>query len=130
MERAELQRFKRMLQTMLENMEQPLRKRDEIAVQNAPDSIDRVQQATERDLAILQIESSFNRMQNLRFALQRIADGSFGTCLRCDDDISPKRLAAVPWACFCIRCQSVADAERVEAASETLVHLSHMRGVA
>jgi DnaK suppressor protein len=37
--------------------------------------------------------------------------GSFGVCGRCEEEISLKRLAAVPWAPFCIVCQEAADLE-------------------
>ena len=47
-------------------------------------------------------------------ALRRIEDGSFGVCLHCEEDISPKRLAAVPWAAFCIQCQEIADRSQVD----------------
>ena len=130
MEHTELERSKRVLETMLRNMEQPLRRRDEIAVENAPDTIDRVQRAAERELAIRQIESSFSRMQSVKLALDRIEDGSYGTCLRCDQDISPKRLQAVPWASYCIRCQEIADRERMEPESEGMGLLMRMRDVA
>ena len=111
MQIAELQRSKRLLQNLLRQMEQPQHKRDEIAVENAPDSIDRVQRATERELTIRQIESDFNRLQNIRLALQRIDDGSYGTCLRCDGAISIKRLNILPWAAHCVKCQDIADRE-------------------
>ena len=130
MEHTELERSKRVLETMLRNMEQPLRRRDEIAVENAPDTIDRVQRAAERELAIRQIESSFSRMQSVKLALDRIEDGSYGTCLRCDQDISPKRLQAVPWAAYCIRCQEIADRERMEPESEGIGLVMRMRDVA
>src|SRR5215467_4812033 len=111
MQIAELQRSKRLLQNLLRQMEQPQHKRDDIAVENAPDSIDRVQRATERELTIRQIESDFNRLQNIRLALQRIDDGSYGTCLRCDGAISIKRLNILPWAAHCVKCQDIADRE-------------------
>ena len=38
-------------------------------------------------------------------ALERIQDGSYGTCAECDKPISPKRMEAVPWAKYCIGCQ-------------------------
>jgi DnaK suppressor protein len=128
MERSELERFKTVLETMLRNMEQPLRRRDEIAVENAPDTIDRVQRAAERELAIRQIESDFSRMQSVKLALDRIEDGGYGTCLRCEQEISPKRLQAVPWASYCVRCQEIADRERTE--SEETDLLVRMRDVA
>ena len=131
MERLELERFRSILETILQNMEQPLRRRDEIAVENAPDTLDRVQRAAERELAIRQIESNFSRMQSVKLALERIEDGSYGTCLRCDQTIMPKRLQAVPWAAYCVRCQDIADHERVEEPeSEGIGMLMRMRDVA
>jgi DnaK suppressor protein len=99
-------------------------------VDNAPDSIDRSQRLAERDLAIHQIESNFNRTQSIKLALERIADGSYGTCLRCDRDISRKRLQAVPWTSYCIQCQEIADKERMRPESEQFEILLHMRDVA
>jgi DnaK suppressor protein len=127
---TDLQGFKGILETMLGSIEQPLRRRDEIAIENAPDTIDRVQQAAERELAICQIESSFSRLQNIRLALERIADGSYGTCQRCDNDISEKRLQAVPWAACCVRCQDIADREHIDRASEFAGQFVQTRDVA
>ena len=118
MKNAEIQQFQRILQGLLVEIDQPLQQRDEIAVDNAPDTIDRVQQAAARDLAIRRIESNFSRRQSIRLAMERIADGSYGTCLRCENDIGPKRLHAVPWTNYCIRCQDLADRTRKDAAGE------------
>ena len=35
-------------------------------------------------------------LQKIEKALQRIEDGTFGICERCEEDISPKRLEARP----------------------------------
>jgi RNA polymerase-binding transcription factor DksA len=40
----------------------------------------------------------------LNDALKRIANGSYGICLKCGDDISPARLDAVPYAVLCRTC--------------------------
>lgn len=37
-------------------------------------------------------------------ALKRIEKGTYGTCVRCGDDIAPKRLEARPEAALCIGC--------------------------
>ena len=34
---------------------------------------------------------------------------SCGTCANCDGPISPKRLAAIPWAKYCIACQEIRE---------------------
>jgi DnaK suppressor protein len=44
-------------------------------------------------------------------ALQRIDEGSFGTCERCGETISEKRLEALPFARHCIDCQRVVEEE-------------------
>ena len=56
-------------------------------------------------------------MRNVRAALNRVNDGSFGVCLHCEEDISPKHLAAVPRARFCILWQDLADRSQYEGAS-------------
>ena len=37
-------------------------------------------------------------------ALARVADGSYGVCARCGDEISAERLAAMPETPFCRAC--------------------------
>jgi RNA polymerase-binding transcription factor DksA len=37
-------------------------------------------------------------------ALSRISAGTFGTCVKCGDPISPERLEAVPYTPFCKTC--------------------------
>ena len=44
-------------------------------------------------------------------ALQKIDEGSFGTCERCSEVISDKRLEALPFARYCIACQRAVEAE-------------------
>ena len=132
METFELERSKRTLQAMLANVGEGIRKRDQIAVENSPDTIDSIQNAAARELAIRQIESMFARLQSVRLALERITDGTYGTCLKCEEEISRKRLEAVPWAAYCIRCQEIVDGERDEPDSKGFEILSrmHMRGAA
>src|SRR5580698_10727703 len=38
-------------------------------------------------------------------ALHRIDTAQYGVCMQCEEDISPKRLEAVPWARYCVVCQ-------------------------
>lgn len=42
-------------------------------------------------------------------ALERIKNGTYGTCVECQDEVQPKRLDAVPWARHCIECQAKQD---------------------
>src|SRR5512145_2834973 len=44
-------------------------------------------------------------------ALQKLDDGAFGSCERCSEPISEKRLEALPFARHCIACQRVIEEE-------------------
>ena len=83
--------------------------RDGIEIEKSADPMDEIQYATERDLAIHSADLESNLLRDVRAALRRIRDGTFGTCVECEAAISPKRLAALPWALRCIKCQDTAD---------------------
>jgi RNA polymerase-binding transcription factor DksA len=59
--------------------------------------MDEIQYASERDLAIRNVDRESSLLRDVKGALRRIHDGSFGTCIECESMISPRRLAAVPW---------------------------------
>jgi len=86
-----------------------LRRRDGIAIEKSADQMDEIQDASERDLAIQNVDRESVLLRQVIAALRRIHDGSFGICIDCESAIGPKRLAAVPWASRCIQCQQAAD---------------------
>lgn len=86
-----------------------LRSRDDIFIQKAPDAMDEVQFATERDLAIRIMDHDYVETRLVKAALARFKDGTYGLCLRCDEAIGWKRLRAVPHADFCLACQDDVD---------------------
>ena len=114
MTKAELDKLKTFLEAKQAELSGALRNRDEIAIEKAPDALDEVQLAGERELAIRTLDRDSNMLRQIRRALARIADGSYGTCLHCDEDISPKRMNAVPWAAYCIKCQEQVDRHEIE----------------
>ncbi|HEU4449949.1 MAG TPA: TraR/DksA C4-type zinc finger protein [Gaiellaceae bacterium] len=42
-------------------------------------------------------------------ALERIENGTYGTCARCGKQIAEERLEAIPYATRCIDCQRLAE---------------------
>src|SRR5258705_11125619 len=109
MTKTELNKFKEVLENKQAELTQVLRNREGIAIEKSPDALDEVQHAAERELAIRNLDRESNLLRNVRAALRRIDDGTFGVCMHCEEDISPKRLAAVPWSPYCIKCQEMAD---------------------
>jgi DnaK suppressor protein len=125
MTKSEVNRFRKVLEARQSELAKVLRNREGIAIEKSADALDEVQHAAERELAIRNLDRDSHLLRNVRAALQRMDDGSYGTCLRCDEEISPKRLDAVPWAGYCIRCQEIADrdnGESVESIDELLVN--------
>jgi RNA polymerase-binding transcription factor len=109
MNRTEMNKYREMLEIKQAELRAGLRNREEIAIEKASDTIDQIQFAGERELAILNLDRGSNLLRNVRNALARVADGSYGACLHCEGEIKAKRLDAVPWAKYCVRCQEGAD---------------------
>src|SRR6185437_13797020 len=109
MTKTELEKFKAILEAKQAELSHAVRNRDDIAIEKTPDAIDEVQLAGERELAIRNLDRESNLLREVRLALARVADDSYGICLHCEEEIKPKRLDAVPWTKFCIRCQEAAD---------------------
>jgi len=121
MNKTELEKYKAMLEAKRDELSAGLRNREDIAIEKTPDALDEVQLAGERELAIRNLDRESNLLRNVKGALLRVADGSYGVCMHCEEDIKPKRLDAVPWTKYCIRCQEAADRHEFEAdSSETL----------
>lgn len=115
---AETERYRDLLLLKQATLAGSLRHREDIAIEKTPDSIDEIQLMSERELAIRNLDRDTSMMRQIRHALSRIADGSFGLCRHCDEEISAKRLAAVPWAAYCIKCQERLDRREIEAAEQ------------
>jgi len=73
--------------------EPPNRDWDEMAIEQEDD------EALEQQAALVERE-----IASVRRALGRIKDGSYGTCVRCGEEIAPERLQARPEAALCIHC--------------------------
>jgi RNA polymerase-binding protein DksA len=54
-------------------------------------------------------ENSEHVLKAINEALQRIEDGTFGTCARCGKLIAEERLEAIPYANRCIDCKRLEE---------------------
>jgi DnaK suppressor protein len=118
MTKSEINKFKAMLGTKQAELAPQLRKRDGIAIQKTPDALDEIQLATERDLMTRNLERESKLLREVRAALTRVQEGTYGTCLNCEEEIGLKRLHAVPWTPLCISCQQQDDQSRGQAAHQ------------
>jgi DnaK suppressor protein len=105
----ELSRVQILLEALGTELERGIHHHEAIAIEQSPDQLDEIQSASDRDLAISKIDRQSKQIHDVRAALRRIGDGRFGICEQCDEDIAPKRLAAIPWASLCIVCQETEE---------------------
>jgi DnaK suppressor protein len=119
----ELANLRESLERTQAELARVLRVRDGIAIEKSADQMDEIQYASERELAIRNVDRESRLLRQVSAALRRIQDGSFGVCVECESMIGPRRLAALPWALRCIQCESAADRvalERADFAGERL----------
>lgn len=58
-----------------------------------------------RELDMTLEEQARQSLQQIDLALERIAEGVYGQCLRCGQDIPVERLEAMPEAELCVACK-------------------------
>ena len=110
MTKTEIKELKAILKAKQIELPQIMRNRD--GIQKTPDALDETQLATERELATRNLERESRLLRSVRQALSRIEEGTYGLCLNCEEEISAKRLKALPWTSLCIHCQQQADDNR------------------
>ena len=110
----QVQGFRKILWAKISELERITGQRDGITIERSADLVEEIQHASERALAVSHLDRDCSQLRNARAALGRIQDGSFGICQQCEEEIHPKRLAAVPWAALCIHCQEAVDGNSEE----------------
>src|SRR5712692_2578930 len=76
-------------------------------LEDPSDSGDLSQQSHEEWLFLNRNNLEKALLREVEEALVRVKEGAYGICQECDEPISPKRLQALPWAKFCVRCQEM-----------------------
>jgi DnaK suppressor protein len=84
-------------------------RREDIAVERKAEALDDIQQSADRVLAFDSIARNWQMSSLISQALERIENHTYGLCADCGEQISEKRLTALPWAKYCIGCQEAAD---------------------
>jgi RNA polymerase-binding transcription factor DksA len=81
----------------------------------ATDVNDLEDQASKRERTTLQdaeVRRDRAELSDVRAALARMNDGTYGTCMDCDQAIDFQRLVATPSAARCIACQTQFESTR------------------
>ena len=73
----------------------------------SPDDVEFAVRTAEQDVTAVTAELRTRTLKEVEHALGRVAGGTYGICERCEDEISPNRLKAIPWTRYCLTCQEV-----------------------
>jgi DnaK suppressor protein len=118
MTRTELNQFRDILTAKRAEASRTLTRREGLRIERTADALDETQFAAARELSTRTLERESGVLREVRAALDRIADGTYGACLECEEEIGPKRLEAMPWATLCIACQEEVDGNGRHAKNE------------
>lgn len=109
MESSEVLRFRRTLELA---REEGVRSLDRLGGGTRSVDSDHPKDVGDRGITSLSEESLFQQSRERRLmvrmieaALARIQQGIFGVCGTCGEEINSRRLDALPWAEYCLRCQ-------------------------
>jgi DnaK suppressor protein len=79
----------------------------------ASDEGDMSQQSNEEWIFLNRNRLEMRLLREVEEALGRVGTKEYGVCQECGEDISAKRLAAVPWAKYCLTCQDLVSMRSV-----------------
>ena len=125
------QKFREQLRKILEDMRQEML--DEVKVQKERarnkdymgDLGDHATSDMVAEYAHIFGERLRRRLILIEEALEAIEDGDYGFCEECEEPISEKRLQLMPFARFCVRCQSELE-RRAKMRGETFTDINHL----
>ena len=110
--RVDYEYFKTLLQnkrkTLLQEAAQTIEEIDETS-EVVADSTDQASLESDRAFLLRIRDRERKLISKIDEALNRIQNGTFGTCMECGEPISQKRLEARPETTLCIECKESAE---------------------
>lgn len=82
------------------------RERDSEATQ---DPADMAANAYNKELLFSMSNNDRVLLEMIDEALERTENGDYGDCVNCGELVQEKRLEAVPWARYCLKCQDLQE---------------------
>ncbi len=109
MDAKTLARYRKLLleekQRILNNAKNALRNEIALSPDDLPDETDLAASEINQNLVFKLRDRERQLLSKIDEALSRIEEGSFGTCVECEEPIEPRRLEARPVSTLCIACK-------------------------
>ncbi len=81
----------------------------EMTDQTATEPMERMVNMEGRDDLLRHNDADFRELTDVRAALKRLDEGTFGKCIDCGREIPAARLEAIPWTAYCLEDQEKHD---------------------
>jgi len=108
----QIERFRTLLESRVAESKRILMSAEQETRANAArhaDSADQAAAEYERQTLAHKADIARQTIRRLEDALKRMKQGSFGECAQCGGEIEVKRLDAIPWAMYCVKCQEARE---------------------
>ena len=66
---------------------------------------DQAQVSTDEFVSLRLNNLDYQKLRQVNAALDRLREGEYGVCTRCEQPIPARRLQVLPWAKHCVPCQ-------------------------
>ncbi|CAN5587731.1 hypothetical protein BH20ACI4_BH20ACI4_25270 [soil metagenome] len=74
-----------------------------------PDPVDLAVRNYSKNVQLAVSENDSRQLELIDEALERLEEEEYGVCQNCETEINSKRLAAIPWARYCLSCQELRE---------------------
>ena len=111
---AEIKEIKKHLEELKADAEKRLREKKDMDMPEAEvgDPIDAASQSLDKEILFELSGNSHNTIGQIEAALRKIEKGIYGRCELCRQPIPKKRIKAMPFARYCIHCQTSSESNR------------------
>lgn len=107
MDSTDLEVHRRRLEALRDELEASLADADSAAPVEPDRAIGRLtrQDAMQAQQMALELRRrNHQRLEQVRRALERVEEGTYGCCVRCEEEIGPARLQVKPETPICVEC--------------------------
>jgi DnaK suppressor protein len=119
MEKQKLERYRSLLEARRQNLRESVARTEEdgraaLDTDSAQDIADRASSSYQKEFLFARSNNDRQFLRMVEHALSNIAEGTYGECEHCGNEINERRLEAVPWARHCIACQEKLERGELE----------------
>jgi DnaK suppressor protein len=119
MEKQKIEHYRNLLETRRLNLRESVARTEEDGraaqeTDSAQDIADRASSSYQKEFLFARSNNDRQFLQMVEHALSNIAEGIYGECEQCGNEIGERRLEAVPWARHCIGCQEKQERGELE----------------